>query len=723
MTPPPPAEASVDPPPAGRAARLLPFLRWLPLRAPAVRADLVAGISVGLVLVPQSMAYAQLAGLPAYYGLYAAFLPVIVGAMWGSSQQLATGPVAMVSLLTSATLAQFAAPGSESFVALAIALALMVGVMQLALGVFRLGAVVNFLSHPVIVGFTNAAAIIIALSQLNKMLGVSMGRSGFFLGDVADVLGQFAQTHVPTLAMGVGAVVLMLGLRRFAPRVPAVLVAVVLGTLISALSGFEQRREIGIDQLADADARTLSGEHARSHAAITRLNADIAQGLAELRQIRAQDGHDRQHALTLDYRIQAQRLELKAQEDENRLRARALRHFVLYEQADTGAAPRYGSTPTREGATGWRVQRIAGERIQVSAGGEVVGRIPEGLPELTLPRLDWGSLGMLLSSALVITLVGFMEAISIAKAMATRTRQRIDPNQELIGQGLANLVGSLSQSYPVSGSFSRSAVNLGAGARTGLSSVFSAGVVVLTLLFLTPALYHLPQAVLAAIIVVAVIGLIDFAAIRHAWQAHRHDGICAVATFVATLGFAPNLDIGILFGAGLAVVLFLYRTMSPRVTLRFVPPPAAGAGGGTVVVRFDGRLYFANVARFEEAILEATARHPGAGRVLVLGSGINEIDASGEDVLRQLHRRLAQAGVQMVFADLNAQVLGVLQATGLAADLGEGAFFASEGEALAAQGEGAGESSGRRSGGRPGEGPGEGPSGTPAGPAGTGAGP
>ena len=686
MNPPPPAEATAERPQAAVAARLFPFLRWLPLRAPAVRADLVAGISVGLVLVPQSMAYAQLAGLPAYYGLYAAFLPVIIGAMWGSSQQLATGPVAMVSLLTSATLAQFAAPGSESFVALAILLTLMVGVMQLALGVFRLGAVVNFLSHPVIVGFTNAAAIIIALSQLNKMLGVSMGRSSFFLADVADVLAQLGQTHLPTLAMGVGAMALMLGLRKLAPRVPAVLVAVVLGTLVSAFTGFEQRREIAIDRVTDPDARALAEAHARGAAAIARLEADIAKGVAALRQARAQADHDRQHALTLDYGIQAMRLELKAQQDENRLRARALRRFVLYEAAGGGATPQYTTQAPREEATGWRVQRVAGERILVTAGGEVVGRIPEGLPELALPRLDWGSLGMLLSSALVITLVGFMEAISIAKAMATRTRQRIDPNQELIGQGLANLVGSFSQSYPVSGSFSRSAVNLGAGARTGLSSVFSAGVVVLTLLFLTPALYHLPQAVLAAIIVVAVIGLIDFAAIGHAWQAHRHDGICAVATFVATLGFAPHLDTGILFGAGLAIVLFLYRTMSPRVTLRFVPQdPSAGAADGTAVVRFDGRLYFANVARFEEAVLEATALHPQATRLLVLGSGINEIDASGEDLLRQLHRRLAQNGVQMLFADLNAQVLGVLRATGLAADLGDGAFFASEAQALASR--------------------------------------
>jgi SulP family sulfate permease len=293
---------------------------------------------------------------------------------------------------------------------------------------------------------------------------------------------------------------------------------------------------------------------------------------------------------------------------------------------------------------------------------------------------------MLLSTAFVITLVGFMESISIGKAMATRTRQRIDPNQELLGQGLANLVGSIAQSYPVSGSFSRSAVNLAAGARTGLSSVVSAGIVLLTLLFLTPALYHLPQAVLAAIIMVAVVGLIDFAAMRHAWQAHRHDGLCAIATFVATLAFAPHLDVGILFGTGLAIVLFLYRTMSPRVTVAY-RPIGGGADArdrGVVTIRFDGRLYFANVPAFENAVLEAASDHPGASSLLVAGGGINEIDASGEDMLRQLHQRLDALGVRLVFAGLKPQVTAVLRATGLHDEIGGQAFFEDEAAALAA---------------------------------------
>jgi len=671
--------------------RALPFLRWLPLTRSTLRADLVAGITVGLVLVPQSMAYAQLAGMPAYYGLYAAFLPVMIGALWGSSNQLATGPVAMVSLLTSATLAQFAAPGSDQFIALAIALALLVGLMQFGLGVLRLGSIVSFLSHPVIVGFTNAAAIIIALSQLNKMLGVSMGRSDHFLLDIWDVLAQIGEIHLPTLAMGIGAMILILWLRKRAPKVPAVLAAVVIATTLSWLVGFERNTQIGMDQIANADARTLAMEHLQGQREISRLNARIGERIDELRALRKQPGHSSQHALTLDYQVQAMRLEVRAQEDENRLRARALRHFRLYEDPTTAAGkPMFrssaGDSPAAGDSGPWRIQRVVDDKVVLVGGGEVVGHVPQGLPALVKPQLSLETIGLLFSSALVITLVGFMEAISIAKAMATRTRQRIDPNQELIGQGLANIVGSVGQSYPVSGSFSRSAVNLNAGALTGMSSVFSAIVVLGTLLFLTPVLYYLPQAVLAAIIFVAVIGLIDFRAIQHAWQAHRHDGICAVTTFVATLGFAPHLDVGILFGGGLAIVLFLYRTMSPRVTVRFLEGARADArdpvSPAIVTIRFDGRLYFANVPYFEDAVLEAVSSHPGAQVLLVVGSGINEIDASGEEMLSHLHMRLSSSNVRMVFADFKPQVLSVLRATGLYARIGDNAFYESEQEAL-----------------------------------------
>jgi len=690
------SEPPADPAPTSLSRvvlmRLLPFLRWLPLTRTTLRADVVAGITVGLVLVPQSMAYAQLAGMPAYYGLYAAFLPVLIGALWGSSNQLATGPVAMVSILTGATLAQFASPGGEQFIALAIALAALVGIMQLALGLLRLGTIVSFLSHPVIVGFTNAAAIIIALSQLDKLLGVSTGRSAHFLQDVWSVLQQAGESHLPTLAMGVGSIALIMVLRRYVPRVPAVLTAVVITTCASWFLGFARSAESTMDALADLDAATLAQEHRRADLEILKLQGEIESRLTELEALRNDPAHNRQHKLTLDYQIQTLRLEIRAQENENRLRARALRRFQLEIATLPGGEPRLyaaGKVPAELVTDGvhWRIQRIVGEKLVLVGGGEVVGRVPQGFPEMSTPRLGWDKLGMLFSSALVITLVGFMEAISIAKAMATRTRQRIDPNQELIGQGLANLVGSFSQSYPVSGSFSRSAVNLAAGAVTGFSCVVSALIVLATLLFLTPALYHLPQATLAAIIFVAVFGLIDFGAIKHAWQAHRHDGACAVVTFVATLAFAPHLDLGILLGGGLAILLFLYRTMSPRVTVRFhaaadAPAQSATSSTAVVAIHFDGLLYFANVPYFEDAVLEAAANHPAARTLLVVGSGINEIDASGEEMLRHLHSRLRENGIAMAFAEIKPQVIEVMKSTGLHDEIGAAAFFASENQAL-----------------------------------------
>ncbi len=291
----------------------------------------------------------------------------------------------------------------------------------------------------------------------------------------------------------------------------------------------------------------------------------------------------------------------------------------------------------------------------------------------------------------MISLVGFMEAISIAKAIAAKTRQKIDPNQELIGQGLANLVGSLTHAFPVSGSFSRSAVNMNSGAKTGMSSVITGLIVLVTLLFLTPLLYHLPQAVLAAVIIMAVIGLINFGAIKHAWQANKHDGIASVVTFIATLAFAPHLDKGIMVGAGLALVLYLYRSMSPRVailgrytdgTLRDVKVKNLPASDVVTAVRFDGSLYFANVAYFEDAILEAVANNPHAPYLLIVGDGINELDASGEEVIHHLVQRMRGIGVVVLFSGLKKQVLDVMQATGLRAEIGDKAFFSTAEQAL-----------------------------------------
>ena len=532
-----------------------------------VKADIIAGITVALVLIPQSMAYASLAGLPAYFGLYAAFLPVMVAALWGSSSQLGTGPVAVVSLLTASAITPLAPVGSPEFVSLAIMLAFMVGAFQFMLGVFKLGVIVNFLSHPVIVGFTNAAAMVIALSQVNKIFGVEKPSSEFFLGDIWGVVQNLGDTHMVTLAFGAVSVFGIMFAKKKWPKLPGVLIAVAGTIIISWAIGFE------------------------------------------------------------------------------------------------------------------------------GMGGAVVGTIPEGLPSLAIPTFNMEVMGTLVTSAIVISLIGFMEAISIAKAMAAKTKERIDPSQELMGQGLGNMIGAMSSSYPTSGSFSRSAVNINAGALTGMSSVYTGIIVLITLLFLTPLLYHLPKAVLAAVIMTAVFGLINFKSVKHAWHASRHDGIASVVTFVATLAFAPHLDKGIEVGAGLAILLYLYRTMTPRVailgrykdgTLRDVKVNDLETSDQIIAIRYDGSLYFANVSYFEDAILEAVSDKPDAEFILVVGDAINQLDASGEEVLHHLNERLKENNIQIVFSGLKRQVLLVMRETGLFDEIGQENIFANEDMALEA---------------------------------------
>jgi SulP family sulfate permease len=679
--------------------RFFPFLRWFPYRSPTFRADLLAGLTVALVLIPQSMAYAQLAGLPAYFGLYAAFLPVAVAALWGSSNQLGSGPVAVVSLLTASTLAPLAQPGTETYIALAILLALTVGLVQLTLGIFKLGVIVNFLSHPVIVGFTNAAALIIAMSQVSKLFGLSMPNSGQFLVDFWGVLSQWRNTHLPTLALGVLAIGLMWGLKKYKPKVPGVLVAVALTTLISWGFGFENNVNANLAQIKDPAllelvrqvdevanrVKDLGQEQTRINGQIKAIQQDAAldkvaliRAQGELAIVQSRIGA--QNAQSAQLRKQLAQIEVVREVDS----AGATTGIYAKDKAPTGA---------RLQDTSYHVRGVSNGAFRLQGGGEVVGRIPQGLPELKIPDLSLGSILSLLASAVVISLVGFMEAISIAKAIAAKTRQRIDPNQELIGQGLANLVGSFSQSYPISGSFSRSAVNSNSGALTGMSSVFTALIVLVALLFLTPLLYHLPQAVLGAIIIMAVTGLINVSAVKHAWQASRHDGMAALVTFVATLAFAPHLDSGIMVGTVLALGLYLYRTMTPRVavlgrhsdgTLRdTLVYPDIPTGKQMVAVRFDGSLYFANVSYFEDAVLGAVASQPDTKVVLIVANGINQLDASGEEVIHHLLDRLKDSGVSLVFSGLKKQVLDVMRATGLYDAITESNLFATEDLAIA----------------------------------------
>ena len=682
-----------------KLSRFLPFLRWFPLNAGDVKINFLAGLTVALVLIPQSMAYAQLAGLPAYYGLYASFLPVVVGAMWGSSNQLATGPVAVVSLLTASSIATLALPGSDQFIALAIMLTLLVALIQLALGVFKLGVVVNFLSHPVIVGFTNAAAIIIGLSQVSKILGVSMPRSESFIQDISGVFRQVGDTHLPTLAMGLGAMLLMWLMKKYTPRLPGVLFAVVLTTLISWAVGFERNSNGMAEQVVDPGLRQQVSRVMQANAEVDRINEHIARQNAALAAVIKSEGEESVKAVQLEADIALSRLSLRTASTNAASAGKILRSMPVVRQLDA-----QGKTiaiyPTARAPQGvqldesqYRIRKVDGSTLKLVGGGEVVGKIPEGLPKISVPTFELDKLGALFSAALVIALVGFMEAISIAKAVAARTKQRLDPNQELIGQGLGNLAGSFSMAYPTSGSFSRTAVNMNMGATSGLSSVFTALIVLIAMLFLTPLLYHLPQAVLAAIIIMAVGGLVNIEAVKHAWKAHKHDGAAAIVTFVATIFFAPHLDNGILLGAGLAIVLFLLRTMKPRVallgrytdgTLRDIKVnPDLPTSEHIMAMRYDGSLYFANVSYFEDAVLEALSDRPNAKYVLIVGDGINQMDASGEEVVHHLIERLHDAGITLAFSGLKKQVIDVMRQTGLLELVGQQNIFATEDQAIA----------------------------------------
>ena len=676
-------------------SRILPFLAWFPMPRAALRGDIVAGITVALVLVPQSMAYAQLAGMPAHYGLYTAFLPVLVAGLWGSSGQLATGPVAVVSLLTAAALTPLAAQGAAQYVLLAVTLTFLVGCIQLVLGVFRMGFAVNFLSHPVIAGFTSAAAIIIALSQLSKVLGVPMPRSDYFLLDVWGVLQQLPDTHWPTLAFGAGALAAMLAFRRYLPRWPGILITVAIATVISAVVGFERNATGSLEQLADSEARALAGEYLETRRRIETLAAERTAKRVEIARTDRGAEDSAQHVAALNYEIELLGLRIEDRTMENRRRLRLLRKLVFEQGRDAAGTIRFlpHSSAAQAAGVRWRIQALDEGGIRFAGGGEVVGRIPAGLPEIRAPRLDLATIASLLSTALVISLVGFMEAISIAKAIAARTRQRLDPNQELMGQGLANLAGSFTQCFPASGSFSRTAVNYQAGARSGFASVVTALILMLTLLFLTPLLHHLPQAVLAAVIMLAVISLVHFASIRHAWRVQRHDGVAGAITFAAALVLAPHLDLGILVGAGLSLLMFLYRTMRPRIailgrhpdgTLRDAAVHQLPLSDHIIAVRFDGQLYFGNVPYFEDSLLDISARFPKARYVLVVADGVNQIDASGEETIRLLAQRLAENKVVLAFSGLKKQVLDVLRATGTLEVIGADNLFIDEDQALAA---------------------------------------
>lgn len=673
--------------------KLFPFLEWFRRYGlDSLRSDALSGITVALVLIPQSMAYAQLAGLPAYYGLYASFLPPMVAALFGSSRHLATGPVAVVSLMTAASLGPLATAGSQGYIAYAIFLAFIVGSFQFLLGVLRLGLVVNFLSHPVVNGFTNAAAIIIASSQLSKLFGVYVDSAEHHYETILSVVREaFFFTHWPTFFLGALAFGIMYGLKRLSPRIPNVLAAVAITTAISWAVGFEHNEPVALERIKSWHAQRL----------ITHYNAAM-EGLRALAKERtevglaldtASRGHDIRDLLAAEHASSLLILNMKWMTEETDFYRQQIRRLLFKAVVLPDGTKEFylqGEFPSESDADGrtWRIRvgnrPLPTDHLVMMGGGDVVGSIPKGLPSFELPKLDLKVGLHLFPYAAIISLLGFMEAISIAKAMAAKTGQRLDPNQELIGQGMANLLGSLTYSYPTSGSFSRSAVNLQSGALTGLSSVFTSLAVVIVLLFFTPLLYHLPQSVLAAIIMMAVVGLINVSGFVHAWKAKPYDGAISVIAFLCTLGFAPHLDRGILVGVVLSLTVFLYKSMRPKMASLSRHEDQAFRCATThhlkeceyiAMVRFEGPLFFANSSYLEDKITEIMRSRPSLKHIIIVANGINDIDASGEETLSLLVDRIRSAGVDISLSGVNETVLSVLKRTYFIEKIGEDHIF------------------------------------------------
>lgn len=552
-----------------KITQYIPSLEWIKsYDKTMLRGDLAAGLTVGVMLIPQGMAYAMIAGLPPIYGLYASTIPLIIYALLGTSRQLAVGPVAMVSLLTAAGVGTLADGGTAEYITLAITLALMVGIIQFLLGVFRLGFLVNFLSHPVISGFTSAAALIIGLSQLKHLLGVSIPRSSKIHEILMNSVEKLGDVHLPTLAIGIGGIAIIILLKKYLKRLPGQLVAVLMGIVVVSLFGL----------------------------------------------------------------------------------------------ADQGV--------------------------------KIVGDIPQGLPSFEVPRLESSALQSLLPIALAISLVSFMESIAVAKAIQLKHRDyKIIPNQELISLGLSNVMGSFFQSYPVTGGFSRTAVNDQAGAKSGMASIISAILIVLTLLFLTPLFYNLPQAILASVIMVAVFGLIDFKEPMHLWHSDKTDFMMLIVTFIATLTL--GIEEGIAIGVILSLVMVIYRSSQPHMAVLGKLPGTEvyrninrfsdlETREDVLIVRFDADLYFANINYFQEEIEKLIDQHcTDRFKVLLIdGESINHMDSSALNALKHMVEDYQQRGVSLYMSAIKGPVRDVLHKSGVVDVIGKDKFFLNKKEAI-----------------------------------------
>jgi SulP family sulfate permease len=527
--------------------------------------DFLAGATISVVLIPQSMAYAMIAGIPPIYGLYAAAIPPIVAALWGKASLLATGPVAMVSLLTFSSIVPFAKPGTPEFINIAINLAFLVGLIQLLMGVLKLGFIMRFVSHPVIVGFTNAAAIIIASTQIQHLLGISVKGSEFILPMFIDIVRNIANTNIYTLAVGLFSFGIIIASSKIHEKFPGALVASVVATILA-------------------------------------------------------------YSLNLD-----------------------------------------------------------------EFGVKTISDMPKGLPSPSFTIIDFEHAARLIGPALIIAIVGFMEAFAITKAISAKTKEPVDINQELIGQGSANLIGSLFKSYPVSGSFSRSAVNLQSGGKTALSNIFSGFIVIIVLLFFTSAFYYLPKATLAAIVMYAVIGLIKHSHFITLYKTARHDGIIALITFLFC--FITKPDYALFIGIGVSLLVFLYESMSPRITVLTRNPKAEIFGDAEtdrlplcpqiLYLRPEYSIYFANAEYIRENILQKVIeKKNGLKFVLMDMEAVNKIDATGVDEMKELIHEMRKLGVELYIANVHRSVRDVLYNSGIMALLEQTKCLKSKAESI-----------------------------------------
>ncbi|WP_298947338.1 SulP family inorganic anion transporter [uncultured Polaribacter sp.] len=531
--------------------KLIPILEWLPnYNTSLFKGDLVAGITVGIILIPQGIAYALIAGLPPIYGLYCALVPQIMYAVFGSSRQVAIGPVAMDSLIVATGVSTLALAGSESYISIAILLALMVGSIQFIMGVFSLGFVVNFLSKPVITGFSSAVALIIGFNQFRNLFGVDFVQSDQLQVIIEDIWHQISNYNYHTTIIGLLSALIIIIFRKINKKIPNALIVVVIGIVIMKFFG--------------------------------KSFSDVS----------------------------------------------------------------------------------------------IVKDIPSGLPNFGVPDLDFEQIKELLPIALTLVMVGYLETISIAKSLeAKQDEYRIRPNQELIALGLSNIAGSFFKAYPSTSSFSRSAINQESGAKTGMAALVSVVMVLITLLFLTPLFYHLPKSVLAAIIIVAVFGLVNIKEAKFLWKANNLDFWLMLITFLATL--LLGIKYGIIIGVGLSLIILIFRTSRPYVAeLGKVPDSNFYRNKNRfeeviiekdiLVFRFDAQLFYANSNYFRDRLDEMIDQKGNALKLIVLDAeSINRVDSTGLEMLKERVKFFQKKGINFYFAGVKGPVRDDLFRSGI----------------------------------------------------------